>query len=243
MHYTRSEYFILTLHNQECLLMMLQRQQSLSADAVWDCPRRERRNVRFCRTGTITLWIHSEPLETLQRESRVAGQHFPTRMANINLTALRQTSLFVLGLLGFFFSSSYLPLVVPTCLSHLVHDADEALYLKYRMRSQEKATVRLDSLSLFSAAITAAASLVRRRETGRCEVKGTQARLSGQGAERWKRGWLMDKSESSAALGSCWDVSSKLTPSTCCSPLLAHLHFSPFNFCRNKRHGLLFSNV
>lgn len=53
MHYTRFEYFIFTVHNQECLLMMLQRQQSLSADAVEIALTKKRGTSDFVARGQL----------------------------------------------------------------------------------------------------------------------------------------------------------------------------------------------
>lgn len=193
---------------------MLQRQQSLSADAVWDCSHQEKRHVGFCRTGTITLWIHSELGETLQRESRIAGERFHTKVANIKLTPPSQ------ALSLFFFFVCFCLLFLLLFYQHACLTSSTILFERFSSSTGCEFRRGLPYTFLpcapFSAAITTAASLIRGGRLCRCrEVKGTQAWFSGQGAERWKWGWLMDNSESSgAALGSCWDVSTKFTPSS-----------------------------
>lgn len=86
----------------------------------------------FVARGQLHCEFTASSGETLQRESRIAGERFQTKVANIKLTPPSQA----LSPLFFFlclFLSPFPPLVFPTCLSHLIHNSVWAIFLKYRM--------------------------------------------------------------------------------------------------------------
>lgn len=111
----------------------------------------------------------------------MAGEHFQTKVANIKLAPLRQAS-------SLFYFVCFCLLFFP-----LVPSTATLFERSTRCEFRRRLPFASPACALFSAAITTAASLVRRGR--RREVKGTQARFSGQGrrdgsGDDW---WIIQK--------------------------------------------------